>query len=69
MWNEYIVTIEHLLSNKMERQVSKEEREWNKGLSTHLERYGLIREWSDLANWLTKLKQILSELRQGMPIS
>jgi hypothetical protein len=39
-----------------EPALTKEEKQWNKQLTTHIESYLSLRDWSELAAWLSKLK-------------
>lgn len=41
--------------------MTKEEKQWNKQLTQHLDSYSSLRDWSELAAWLAKLKNQFSE--------
>lgn len=41
--------------------LSKEEKYWNRQLTDHLDKYSNLRDWSELAAWLVKLKAHLLE--------
>lgn len=43
--------------------LTKEEKELNKQLSHHIDRYSSLRDWSELAVWLTKLKNMLADYK------
>jgi hypothetical protein len=44
--------------------LSKEEKEWNKQLTQHIDRYSYLRDWSELAAWLSRLKHLCAD-RKG----
>lgn len=46
-----------------ESGLSKEEREWNRQLAAQLDKYSYLRDWSELAAWLAKLRHQLGEWR------
>ena len=49
------------LNTKMAESVmTKEEKQWNKQLTQHLDSYYSLRDWSELAAWLARLKNQFS---------
>lgn len=48
-----------------EAPLSKEEKQWNKQLGYLLEQYAALRDWSELAAWLNKLKNHIGD-RKGV---
>ncbi len=47
----------------MEPNLSKEEKEWNKAIQHHLDKYSYFRDWSELPPWLSKLKNMLLDYK------
>lgn len=50
----------YLKTQMAESVMTKEEKQWNKQLTQHLDSYSSLRDWSELAAWLAKLKNQFS---------
>lgn len=50
----------YLKTQMTESVMTKEEKQWNKQLTQHLDSYSSLRDWSELAAWLAKLKNQFS---------